>query len=133
MSEILKIGEIEVEENMKRSGTLKVAGRSLSPIEVPITMCSSAPGLFPEKWCCPSTTRDIPYQGKTWILRKTSTPTHYHLALRTLTRVTLDTGPRILYSVSIRQGRGVMECPVRARPADMPVSGSDQLRKPLIN
>lgn len=38
MSEILKIGEIEVEENMKRSGTLKVAGRSLSPIEVPITI-----------------------------------------------------------------------------------------------
>jgi hypothetical protein len=33
MSEILKIGEIEVEENTKRSGTLKVAGRNLSPIE----------------------------------------------------------------------------------------------------
>ena len=38
MSETFKIGEIEVEENRKRSGTLKVAGRSLSPIEVPITI-----------------------------------------------------------------------------------------------
>lgn len=38
MPTILKIGKIKVEENMKRSGTLKVAGRSLSPIEVPITI-----------------------------------------------------------------------------------------------